>query len=176
MADYHSPTVVTPSIPATDITPLENLLLQLVFDESVDGEGSYFHSWCGPSDILTIDAAELREAWEASRASESRISSSVAKLLEEFDAVAEDQRPDDIGLDLTGPDEDFTKMFRDIVRRSETLDEIVVTSAFTCTKMRPDGFGGSVMRITADSIQYASTLDMLEDLRNASCGRSICQP
>lgn len=167
MADYHSPTVVTPSIPVTDMTALENLLLQLVFDESVDGEGSYFHSWCGPSDILTIDAAELREAWEASRTSESRINSYVAKHLDEFDAIAEGERFDDIGIDLTGPDEDFTKMFQDIVRRSDTLDEIVVTAAFTCTKMRPGGFGGSVMRITANAIQYASTVDMLADLRNA---------
>jgi hypothetical protein len=98
---------------------------------------------------------------------ESRINSYVSKRLNEFDAVAEDERPDDVDLDLTGPDEDFTKMFQDIVRRSETLDEIVVTAAFTCTKMRPDGFGGSVTRITADSIQYASTVDMLEDMRNA---------
>jgi hypothetical protein len=30
MADYHSPTVVQPNIPAADITPLERLILDLV--------------------------------------------------------------------------------------------------------------------------------------------------
>lgn len=46
-----------------------------------------------------------------------------------------------------------------------TLDEIVVTAAWTCTKMRSDGFGGSIMRITATGIQHCSTSDMLEALR-----------
>ncbi|WP_245270142.1 hypothetical protein [Nitrobacter hamburgensis] len=31
-------------------------------------------------------------------------------------------------------------MFQDIVRRSATIDEIVVTTFYICTKMRPDGF------------------------------------
>lgn len=167
MADYHSPTVVTPSIPVADMTALENLLLQQVFDESMDGNESYFHSWCGPSDILTIDAIELRTAWQESRDRESRINAYVGKRLEAFDATAEDKRSDDLDLDLTGPDEDWTRMFQDIVRRSQTLDEIVVTTAFTCSKMRSDGFGGSVMRITADAIQYASTVEMLEEMREA---------
>ena len=45
------------------------------------------------------------------------------------------------------------------------IDEIVVTTAFTCTKMRPDGFGGSVMLITVDAIRYRSTTDILEEFR-----------
>ena len=167
MADYHSPTVVTPSIPVADMTALENLLLQQIFDESLDGNECYFHSWCGLSDILTIDATELRTAWQESRESESRINVYVGKRLEAFDATADDKRSDDLDLDLTGPGEDWTRMLQDIVRRSQTLDEIVVTAAFTCSKMRSDGFGGSVMRITADAIQYASTAGMLEDMRVA---------
>ena len=167
MADYHSPTVVTPSIPVTDMTALENLLLQKIFDESMDGNEAYFHAWCGPSDILTIDATELRTAWQESRESESRINVYVGKRLEAFDATADDKRSNDIDLDLTGPDEDWTRMLQDIVRRSQTLAEVVVTAAFTCSTMRSDGFGGSVMRITADAIQYASTAEMLEDMRQA---------
>ena len=57
-------------------------------------------------------------------------------------------------------------MFQDIVRRSAAINEIVVTTAFTCTKMRPDGFGGSVMLITADAIRYRSTTDILEEFWN----------
>ena len=167
MADYHSPTVVTPSIPVADMTALENLLLQQIFDESMDGNEAYFHAWCGPSDILTIDATELRTAWQESRESESRVNVYVGKRLEAFDATADDKRSDEIDLDLTGPDEDWTRMLQNILRRSQTLDEIVVTAAFTCSKMRSDAFGGSVMRITADAIQYASTAEMLEDTRVA---------
>lgn len=167
MADYHFPAVVTPSIPVADMTTLENLLLQQIFDESIDGNESYFHSWCGPSDILTVDAIELRTAWQESRVRESQINAYVGKRLKAFDATAEDKRSYDIDLDLTGPDEDWTRMLQDIVRRSQTLDEIVVTTAFTCSKMRSDGFGGSVMRITADFIQYASTVEMLEEMREA---------
>ena len=167
MAHYHSPTVVTPTIPVADMTALENLLLQQIFDESMDGNEAYFHAWYGPSDILTIDATELRTAWQESRGHESRINAYIEERLEAFDATADDQRSDEIDLDLTGPGEDWTRMLQDIVRRSQTLDEIVVTAAFTCSKMRSDGFGGSVMRITADAIQYASTAEMLEDMRVA---------
>lgn len=57
-------------------------------------------------------------------------------------------------------------MFQDVVRRSEAIEEIVVTTSYTCTKMRPDGFGGSVMLITPEAIRYRSTTDMLEELLN----------
>lgn len=53
MADYHSPTVVQPNIPAADMTPLERLILDLVFDAENEACGIYYHSWCGPSDVVT---------------------------------------------------------------------------------------------------------------------------
>jgi hypothetical protein len=46
---------------------------------------------------------------------------------------------------------------QDIVRRSPDLDHLTVTMAFTCSKMRPDGFGGLAMLITASSIRSGST-------------------
>ena len=166
MADYHFPTVVMPHVPFRDVTALEALLLPLIFDESAEDDGSYFHSWCGPSDTITVEIDELREALEESKDVEARITGYVTTLLAAHEAIPEEDRPDDLDIDLTaGPGWDA--LFQDIVRRSSTLDEIVVTAAFTCTKMRPDGFGGSVMRITADTIQYASTVDMLETMWNA---------
>jgi hypothetical protein len=54
MADYHSPTVVQPDIPAADMTPLERLILDLVFDAENSESGIYYHSWCGPSDVVTF--------------------------------------------------------------------------------------------------------------------------
>ena len=63
-------------------------------------------------------------------------------------------------------------MFQDIVRRSAAIDEIVVTTSYTCTRMRPDGFGGSVMLITANAIRYRSTVDVLEEFWNEAAKES----
>ncbi len=174
MADYHSPTVVTPHIPYDNMTPLETLILSLAFDESTEADGTYFHSWCGPSSVVTVEVDALRDALQNSRDAESRINGYVTGLLSQHDTVPEEDRADDLDIDLTAGT-GWDEIFQDIVRRSSTLDEIVVTSAFTCTKMRPDGFGGSVMRITAEAIQYASTVDMLEAMWNAPAPSSSDQ-
>jgi hypothetical protein len=39
MADYYSPTIIDPTIPDTDMTPLERLLLSHIFDAERDREG-----------------------------------------------------------------------------------------------------------------------------------------
>lgn len=44
-----------------------------------------------------------------------------------------------------------------------TLTYISVISSFTCSKMRPDGFGGMAVLITKDAIKGKSTGDVLED-------------
>lgn len=167
MADYHSPTVVQPNIPAADMTPLERLILSLVFEADNEDGGVTYHSWCGPSDVVTLSVDDLRTACDASRQQrESSIGRHVAALLARYDANVGDDPSDDIDLDLTASDCGWDRMFQDIVRRSATIDEIVVTTAFTCTKMRPDGFGGSVMLITEDAIRYRSTTDTLEEFWN----------
>ena len=86
-------------------------------------------------------------------------------MLNERDASTDDL-PDGVDIDLTEVKLGWDQILQAIVKRSTGLDEIVVTAAFTCSKMRSDGFGGSVMRITADRIQYASTVDMLETMWN----------
>ena len=173
MADYHSPTVIQPNIPAADMTPLERLILGLVFDAENEEGGLYYHSWCGPSDIVTLSIDDLRIACDASRQQrESSIGNHVAALLARYDANAGDDPPDDIDVDLTGSDNGWDRIFQDIVRRSATIEEIVVATAFTCTKMRPDGFGGSVMLITEDAIRYRSTTDMLEEFWNEAAKAS----
>ena len=96
---------------------------------------------------------------------ESSIGKHVTALLARYGADAGGDPPDDIDVDLTNSDTGWDQMFQDIVRRSAAIDEIVITTAFTCTKMRPDGFGGSVMLITADAIRYRST-DILEEFWN----------
>lgn len=87
MTDYHSPTVVQPNIPSADITPLERLILELVFDAESEDDRIYFHSWCGPSDLVTLSVDDLRVALEASRACDgSGIVKHVSALLARHDA------------------------------------------------------------------------------------------
>lgn len=55
-------------------------------------------------------------------------------------------------------------ILQDIVRRSPRVSYVVVICAFTCSKMRMDGFGGAVTLITADAILGKSTTDLLGEL------------
>jgi hypothetical protein len=43
-ADYFSPTVIQPTIPVADITPLERLLLSHIFNAEPDGKVLYFYA------------------------------------------------------------------------------------------------------------------------------------
>lgn len=73
-----------------------------------------------------------------------------------------DIRPDDIEFERTAEDDLFPR-FQEIIQRSNgELPWISIESAFTCNRMRPDGFGGSAVFITADDIQYFGTSSWLE--------------
>lgn len=166
MADYRTKTVVTPELPATAMTPLERLLLSHVFDEEEWSDGVFFSTWNSPSELISPMADELRTALEASRNVESRFTDHITGLLEQFDATDEIERGLNIEIDLTTQVGGWPEVLQDILRRSDAIEEIIVWAAFTCSKMRADGFGGSVMRITKAAIQYSSTTDMLERMWN----------
>ncbi|PKP63778.1 MAG: hypothetical protein CVT87_02895, partial [Alphaproteobacteria bacterium HGW-Alphaproteobacteria-9] len=75
------------------------------------------------------------------------------KLIDEHaEAILGDE---EIELDECG--DLWPDVLQDIVRRSRDLDHLTVTMAFTCSKMRPDGFGGLAMLITGTSIRSEST-------------------
>jgi hypothetical protein len=156
MADYHSPTVVQPTIPIADMTPLERLLLTHIFEAESDGDGLYFFTEVGPNDAFELAVEDLRAAFTESVGIASTASAYLAERM--VDIGHGDTH---IEIDLSGTSWEF--IFQDIVRRSPTLDHLTVVSAFTCTKMRPDGFGGMAVLITADAIKGKSTNDILED-------------
>ena len=85
----------------------------------------------------------------------SRLHDRVTKQLAETAADAEA-----FDLDLSVDGYDF--ILQDIVRRSETLTHVSIEAAFTCSKMRPDGFGGMATSITAEEIISESTNHLLE--------------
>jgi len=150
MADYYTPTVVDPVIPIAAMLPIERLFLASVFSEEVDGATAYYYSDDGATDLVFFPADEVRAALDAVSPETSRLAQ---KLIDQQpDAILGE---DEIELDMCG--DLWADVLQDIVRRSPDLDHLTVTMAFTCSKMRPDGFGGLAMLITADCIRSEST-------------------
>jgi hypothetical protein len=156
MADYFFPTVVQQTIPLADMTALEWLVLSHILDAEPDGDGLYFFSDTGPADLIELSGAGFRAAFAQSEGIPSHLRDYVAERLSRFNPDAAD-----VELDVSGTSLEY--FLQDIVRRSRTLQYVTVVSAFTCSKMRPDAFGGRATLITADDIQSRSTNDILEE-------------
>jgi hypothetical protein len=160
MADYYTPTVIQQTIPEADMTPLERLLLSLIFDAECDGEGWYFFSEVGPADMTVIARAALEAALAASKLDvDNTANTFVSKLL----ADLKDDELQDEHLDVDFSETSWEPILQDIVRRSPTLRYVSAVSSLTCSRMRPDGFGGAVVVISADAILGKSTTDLLEE-------------
>ena len=154
MADYFTPTVIQPAIPAADITPLERLLLSHIFSAEPDGEGLYFCADEGPCDLIWIDRAPIETAL-----AQSIPGTATAFVTEQLARLP----TDNVEIELDCSDMLWESIFQDIVRRSASLRYVTAVSAFTCSKMRPDGFGGMAVLITPTSVMGKSTSDIVED-------------
>jgi len=167
MADYHSPTVVQTTIPNSDMTPLERLLLNRIIETEPDGDGVYFFSETGPCDTFELPVADLRAVLRQSIGAASIAGDYFATRLADIGDY-ETRIDVDLSAIFSGTGQDSARgqawelILQDIVRRSLTLDHVTVISAFTGTKMRPDAFGGMAVLITADAIKRKSTSDILE--------------
>src|SRR5271163_322345 len=146
MADYFSPTVIQPAIPIADITPLERLLRSHIFNAEPDGEGLYFFADERPADMIWLDRAPIEAALAQSPAAGD--STAATFVAEQLARVPADNA--EIELDVTAMS--WESVFQDIVRRSASLRYITAVSAFTCSRMRPDAFGGMAVLITADTV------------------------
>jgi hypothetical protein len=160
MADYFSPTVIQPAIPAADITPLERLLLSHIFQAERDGEGLYFHADEGPADMIWLDRAPIETALAQSHSSVD--STAVTVVTEQLARVP----ADNVEIELAFSDRSWEAIFQDIVRRSPTLRYVTAVTSFTCSKMRPDGWGGMAILITPSAVMGKSTGDIIEDFLN----------
>jgi len=157
MADYHSPTIVDPVIPLADINELERLLLGKIFEYDEGGDNLYFHHWAGPESVIYVNRREFEAAATKIPYEED---SPLAELIAQ--AKNAEQISEDIELDMS--ETSFEFLFQNIIRRSSTLKYILVITSFTCTKMRPDGFGGMATVITANAISCKSTHDIIAEL------------
>ena len=157
MADYFSPTVVQPTIPLSAMTPLELLLLQHIFSSEPDGDGIYFYASEGINDFpnYPIDAVKAALA-----DSDGFPSLSADMVREDIADLEKDAAFLQLDLSVRG----WEVIFQDILRRSTVLRHVVVTSAWTCSRMRPDGFGGMAIVITADDVQVRSTDQMIDEM------------
>jgi hypothetical protein len=153
---YYAPTVVQPTIPNADMTPLELLLLSSIFDAEPDGDGWYFSADECPADMIWLSRTELESALAESSNFESEASTYIEKCLAD---ASESEAEIELDLSITS----WEFIFQSIVRRSATLTYITAVASFTCSKMRPDGFGGMAVLITADVIKGKSTEDILHD-------------
>lgn len=155
MADYFSQTVIRPDIPRTAMTMLEYKVLGQMFDHEDVGDDVYFCASHGPNDLLFLDLAEVR----ALLGEDEGVGSGLADLVREEMAKCD---PDDVEFELDMSAIGFEGIFQDIVQRS-ALDYVEVVAAWTCSKMRPDGFGGAATLITADDIESVSTAGWLDE-------------
>ena len=160
MAEYFTTTVIQPAIPAADITPLERLLLSHIFNAEPADDRLYFYADEGPADMIWLDRAPLEAALAQSVAAAG--SSAVTLVTEQLRQVPADNV--EIELDLSAYS--WEAIFQDIIRRSPALRYVTAVSAFTCSKMRPDGFGGMAVLITASDVMGKSTNDIVEDFLN----------
>jgi hypothetical protein len=160
MADYFSPTVIQPAIPAADITPLERLLLSHIFYAEPHGDSLYFYADEGPADMIWLDRAPLEAALARSQSAAGWTAVTlVTKQLARVPA-------DNVEIELDFSDRCWEAIFQDIIRRSPVLRYVTAVSAFTCSRMRPDGFGGMAVLITASDVMGKSTNDIVEDFLN----------
>jgi hypothetical protein len=116
--------------------------------------GIYFFAEEGPIPYVTFDeigSEGLQTIIEESRALSPQLCHDVEK------AGALDT--EEIDIDETGG---YDAIFQTIVKRnSQALPYISIEQSFTCTRMRPDGFGGASTLITSDAIEYISTAEWL---------------
>jgi hypothetical protein len=160
MADYFSPTVIQPAIPAADITPLERLLLSHIFQAERDGECLYFHADEGPADMIWLDRAPIETA--LAQSNNGAGNTAVTVVTEQLARVP----ADNVEIELDFSDRSWEAIFQDIVRRSPTLRYVTAVTSFTCSKMRPDGWGGMAVLITPSTGMGKSTGDIIEDFLN----------
>ena len=169
MADYFTPTVIQPAIRAADVTPLERLLLSHIFNAAPQGEALFLRRRKAANTVW-LDRAPLEAALAQSKGhADSAAATFVIDQLARVPA-------DDVEIELDVSTLFWESLFQDIVRRSPSLRYVTAVSAFTCSKMRPDGFGGMAVLITADAVMGKSTGDIIEDFLNEAVSDWAAEP
>ena len=99
--------------------------------------------------MITVECAALETALAAS---ELDVDNTVINFVRKLLADLKDEKLQNGYLDIDLSITSWEFIFQQIVRRSSTLRYVSAVSSFTCSRMRPDGFGGAVVVISADAI------------------------
>jgi hypothetical protein len=156
VADYFKQTVIQQAIPETDMTPLERLLLSRIFNPERDGQAWCFFARDNPCTVVRATRDELIDVLASSP---DRGSTAHGYVTERLAAAGADAA--EIDLDLAATSWEF--FLQDVVKRSQTPAYISVVGAFTCSRMRAEGFGSTAMLITADVIRGKSNNGLIEE-------------
>ncbi|MDD4616726.1 MAG: hypothetical protein PHW76_06405 [Alphaproteobacteria bacterium] len=159
MADYYTQIVVQQTIPEKLISPFERLLLGKIFETESCEDGIYYFASNGASCDITLNRMELKQTLERP-GERSRLRPFIAARLKD---TAPDNEFVDLDLSTAPSGEAHIILLQDIVRRAKgDLPYLTIACAFTCNKMRPDGFGGMGIIITPARVLYRSTFDFFE--------------
>ena len=149
MADYFARTVMTPPFPEAALSLADRLLLDMIFESAPTEEaGVFFFASISPSFEGELDSAAVASAIAISPPGVAR---TLLKAVQDLSVPT-------VAIDIAG---DWERLLQDIMRRAG-LTHIVVETAFTCSTMRPEGFGGAATVITADAIDSLSTFDFVD--------------
>ena len=159
MADYYSQTVIQQPIPITDMTALERLVLQEMFQSDVIDDTLYFSHDEGPRDLIWPMRSDVEAALKANPMRRPKNKDILIALVE--NAMLKPPNDDgSVELDISGIS--WERILQPIIERSTTLSYLTIVTSWTCSKMRPDGFGGMAIMVTATKIKCNSTAGILE--------------
>lgn len=163
MADYYSQCVVSPMLPLAELTEAEQLVLRNIFDSQLDGEDLYLFTEIGRNSLIELALPDMRAALASAE-----IVSLATRLLSK--AVAD--LPDGEDTAEIELDDEWLEIFQEIVQRSDTLTFVAIETGFNCSKVRPDGFGGAAIVITAEAIDTISTSQFIDETLAARLGKT----
>lgn len=149
MADYYAQAVLRPSIPDACMTPLERWLLEALFESEPDGnDRTYFFASESISSMADVDE-EL----------ESILAGEDSPLAQAVRAAIDAYKGMDLGA-MGGPGPVLQGI---VARHSARLPFVIVETAYTCSRMRADGFGGAAWVIKPTEIRSIDTASWVRD-------------
>lgn len=147
MANNYTQATVSPSIPASAITPLELELLNYMglTGDKYTHEGTELYYFYAEEYLSTVD-----DCFELDICGDTEIDPDDAVYLEDGKVIS--------GIESCD-------VFQNILKRLpvDEFPHITIQGADTCSKMRADNFGGFAVYITRESIEFCSTWAWLNE-------------
>ena len=153
MADYATPTVVIPALPVDCIDPVERFILTSVFEHQLWDGALHLYAQEGVDDELFVSRQTLDAVLDMVEPGTHRLAMLLAAQIRET-SQASDPQPLICFINELEP----ARVLQGIVRRYPgQVPHVVIQQALTCSRMRPDGFGGAATFIHAEGIEHICT-------------------